>query len=140
MLSPMLKTLDAPGREFCTVTRSRTNTPLQALLLMQSPQYVEAARRLAGRMIKQGGKTMDARIAFGFELATARKPTSDEAGILRSFLKDRLGYFEKEKETALRMLGVGDSARDKTLDVVEQAAWMELARLILNLDETITKG
>ena len=140
VLSPMLKTLDAPGREFCTVRRSRTNTPLQALLLLQSPQYVEASRHLSVRMLKEGGKTVEARIAFGFQLATARKPTANEAKVLQAFLNDRLDFFKKDKKAALKMLSVGDSAIDEKLDAAEHAAWMELARLILNLDETLTKG
>ena len=138
--SPMLTTFDAPDREFCTVSRSRTNTPLQALLLLQGPQYVEAARRLASRMMSQGGQTVENRIAFGFELTTARKPSSKEIVILSRVYHERLKDFQTDPEAAIKMLSVGDSARDTNLDLTQHAAWTEVARLLLNLDETVTKG
>jgi hypothetical protein len=140
VLSPMLKTFDAPGREFCTVRRSRTNTPLQALLLLQGPQFVEAARHLARRMMVEGGIEIGARIAFGFELATARGPTEKEIEILTGVFRERLSKFQDDPAAAAKMLSVGASPRDAKLDVAEHAAWMEVARLLLNLDETVTKG
>jgi hypothetical protein len=140
VLSPMLKTFDAPEREFCTVRRSRTNTPLQALLLLQGPQFVEAARQLGARMMTEGGADVESRIRFGFELATARLPNQNEIKILTELYEDRLSAFQQNPEEANRALAVGDWPRDSRLDVAEHAAWMEIARLILNLDEVITKG
>ena len=138
--SPMLNTFDAPGREFCTVRRSRTNTPLQALLLLQGPQFVEAARHLARRMMTAGGHDVEARIAFGFDLATARLPTAKEIEILERVFHERLAVFKADSKAAATMLSVGASPRDTKLDAAEHAAWTEVARLLLNLDETVTRG
>ncbi|MFK7768084.1 MAG: PSD1 and planctomycete cytochrome C domain-containing protein [Mariniblastus sp.] len=139
VLSPMLTTFDAPGREFCTVSRSRTNTPLQALLLLQGPQFVEAARQLAARMMVEGGEGVSERIGFGFQLATSRVPTKQETEILARLFEDRLSRFKSAPEAAIKMLSVGDSPRNTQLESVEHAAWMEVARLLLNLDETINR-
>ena len=81
--SPMLKTFDAPEREFCTVQRSRTNTPLQALLTLNGTQFVEAARKLGERMMQEGGETIDQRLTYGFRLVTARRPSDAELAVLR---------------------------------------------------------
>ncbi len=140
VLSPMLKTFDAPGREFCTVRRSRTNTPLQALLLLQGPQFVEAARHLAARMMLEGGTTAESRIAFGFERVTARLPKPKETAVMKQLYDARLQQYQQDKDAALQMLSVGQSARNTQLDAAEHAAWMAIARLLLNLDETINKG
>lgn len=140
VLSPMLTTFDAPGREFCTVRRSRTNTPLQSLLMLQGPQYVEAARHLAVRMMTDGGADIQSRIRHGFELATSRIPTDEELKIMTTFYEDRFSAFQSHPESAKRLLAVGKSSLDSQLDPVKQAAWLEIARLILNLDEVITKG
>lgn len=139
VLSPMLNTFDAPGREFCTVSRSRTNTPLQALLLLQGPQFVEAARLLAARMMTEGGQDTEKRIEFGFLLATARLPSKKEHEVLESFYRDRLEAFKADPASAKTLLSVGEWPQNSQLDPVEQAAWMEVARLILNLDETINR-
>ena len=136
----MLKTFDAPGREFCTVRRSRTNTPLQALLLLQGPQFVEAARHLAARIMLEGGTTTESRIAFGFERVTARLPNPKETTVMKQLYEARLQQYRQDKDAALQMLSVGQSARNTQLDMAEHAAWMAIARLLLNLDETINKG
>ena len=138
--SPMLKTFDAPEREFCTIRRSRTNTPLQALLLLNGPQFVEAARRLGDRMIQQGGAEIDARIAHGFRLVTARRPTKEEETLLREIYDAELSRFKRKPEVASKLLGVGDSANDESLDLSELAAFTSIARVLLNLNEAITKG
>ncbi|MEK6233188.1 MAG: DUF1553 domain-containing protein, partial [Planctomycetales bacterium] len=122
--SPMLKTFDAPDREFCTASRSRTNTPLQALLLLQGPQFVEAARRLARRMLVEGGESVASRINFGFERVVARKPSPDESAILARVLQDRRRFFTEHPEAAAKMLSVGESPRDGDLELAEHAAWM----------------
>ena len=138
--SPMLKTFDAPEREFCTVQRSRTNTPLQALLLMNGPQFVEAARHLAQRMIQEGGSTTDERIRHGFRLVTARTPSEDEVVILREEFNSSLARIKIDGDYADAILQVGES--DVTTDVNKQelAAMATVARLLLNLNEAITKG
>jgi Protein of unknown function (DUF1553)/Protein of unknown function (DUF1549)/Planctomycete cytochrome C len=137
---PSLITLDAPDRETCTVRRSRTNTPLQALVLMNDPTYVEAARKLAERALAQGGPTADERIAFIFRLVTARKPNADEVSVLRRVLDRQLARYRSDPAAAGKLLGVGESPRDARYDVAETAAWTIVATTILNLDEAVTRG
>ena len=134
-----MATFDAPDREKCTARRAQTNTPLQALVLMNDPTYVEASRALAQRTLLEGGKDEKQRVEFAFRLATARKPTGKESGVLRNLLKDRLNEFRKDRGSALKLLSVGESARDTRLEPSELAAWTTVASAILNLDETITK-
>jgi hypothetical protein len=139
---PALSAFDAPDRETCTVRRGRTNTPLQALVLMNDPTYVEASRKMAERLIKEpvASATPDERIAFAFRLATARKPTAEESAVLKKIYDAQLAHFRSNAEAATKLLSVGESARDEKLDPVELAAWTTVASTILNLDETITKG
>jgi len=135
-----LSTFDAPGREFCTVRRARTNTPLQALVLMNDPTYVEAARNLAERMLTEAGASDEARITYAFRLAMARAPKAQEIAILRKVHDKELAIYQKDVESAKRLLNVGESSRNEKLDVSDFAAWSTVASVILNLDETITKG
>jgi len=137
---PNLMLFDAPTRETCTVRRLRTNTPLQALDLMNDPQYVEASRALAQRMMLEGGKDAKSRIVYGFRLATARKPGSDEAKVLLDVFNQELSEFQKDKAAAESLLKVGDFTSKSDLDKSELAAWTTIASMILNLDETITKS
>ena len=132
-------TFDAPDREKCTARRALTNTPLQALALLNDPTYVEASRALAQRTLLEGGSNVNRRLTYAFRLATARKPTRKERGVLRSLLDERLASFQRNPQSALRLLDVGESPRDRKLDPPELAAWTTVASVILNLDETITK-
>ncbi len=138
--SPMLKTFDAPEREFCTIRRSRTNTPLQALLLLNGPQFVEAARRLGQLMMIEGGQSVDDRIAYGFRLVTARQPVDYELAVLREAYESDLKRYLADQGAALKLLQVGDSPFDTELDTAQLAAFASVARLILNSNEAITKG
>ena len=107
---------------------------------MNDPTYVEAARALAQRALLEGGKDDEAAaLIYAFRLATARKPTGKEVGVLRDLLKARLADFRKDRRSAVKLLGVGESPRDTRLDPSELAAWTTVASVILNLDETITK-
>jgi len=137
---PTLVTLDAPSRETCTVRRSRTNTPLAALALMNDEQFVEASRNFAQRMMTEGGKTDADRASYAFGLATARRPKAEELEVLLDVYKASLARFETDKEAATKLISVGESKPDATLDTSQLAAWTMVANLILNLDETITKG
>jgi len=137
---PALITFDAPSREECTVRRSRTNTPLQALVLMNDEQYVEAARHLASRMIHHGGSTPTERIVFAFRLATSRTPTADEIAVFTRLYDEQRAAYAKNAEAAKKLIRVGDSPPDTTVDPRELAAWSLVANVILNLDETVTKG
>ena len=134
-----LATFDAPSREKCTARRGQTNTPLQALALLNDPTYVEAARALAQRALLEGGKDDENRLIYAFRLATARKPSGKEVDVLRGLLKGRRDVFRKDRPSAVKLLGVGESQRDRKLDPAEHAAWTTVASVILNLDETITK-
>jgi hypothetical protein len=137
---PSLSTLDAPNRETCTVRRPRTNTPLQALVLMNDPTYVEAARKLAERMLLEGGASTDDRIAFGFRLATGRRPAERERDVLRRLLGKQRALYGADAPLARQLLEVGESARRDGIAEPELAAWTIVATTILNLDETLTKG
>ncbi len=136
---PSLTAFDAPDREKCTARRARTNTPLQALILMNDPTYVEAARGLAQRMMTEGGPDAGSRINYGFRLAASRKPEPREAQIFRDMAEVQTAEFRKDKDSAMSLLGVGESKADPKLDRSELAAWTTVASMILNLDETITK-
>jgi hypothetical protein len=137
---PALITFDAPSREECTVRRGRTNTPLQALVLMNDVQYVEASRHLAARIIHRGGSTPKDRIVYAFRLATSRVPTADELAILLRLYDAQRAAFANNLDAAEHLIRVGDSPPDNTIDARELAAWSLVANVILNLDETVTKG
>ena len=136
---PELSTFDAPSREVCQVKRSRTNTPLQALQLLNDVTYVEAARHLARRMLTEGGGTTADRIAFGFRLVTARRPTADELAVLTRGLDRYRKSFAGDPQAATRFIHNGDSPVDAALDPAELAAYQAVATVILNSDETIMR-
>ncbi len=136
---PFMQTFDAASRETCVVRETRTNTPLQALNLMNDVTYVEAARMLAERMLREGGQNDTARLRFAFREAAARLPNQNEARILLDALRAQRDYFRRHKAEAARLLGTGEKRRDERLDAVELAAHATVASLILNLDEVITK-
>ncbi len=137
---PQMNILDAPSREACTIRRERTNTPMQALMLMNDPQFFEAARAFAEHTIKEGGETPEARIAYIFEMATARLPKPKEAALLLETFQIHYAELETNPEAAKELIAVGESLPDETLDAVEVAAWTMIANLILNLDEVLNKG
>jgi hypothetical protein len=136
---PSMATFDAPSREICQVKRARTNTPLQALELMNDVTYVEAARHLAQLMLTQGGPAVSERIAFAFRRAVARRPTSAELQVLERGLERYRQNFRADPELAKRLIHQGDSPVDDKTDPVELAAYTATAEVVLNLDETITK-
>jgi hypothetical protein len=137
---PSLATLDAPDRETCTVRRSRTNTPLQALVLMNDPTYVEAARKFAERILREGGNTTASRLAFAFQSVTSRPPSDAELAVLGRVLDRQRAAFREHPEAAKKLLASGESLADATLDPAELAAWAMVASAILNTDEAVTKG
>ena len=135
---PNMLVFDAPTRETCVVQRSRTNTPLQALVLMNDPTFIEAARKLAERMMTQAAGPSE-RITFAFRAATARRPTEDEARILLDVFDRQRADFAETPEEARQLLSVGQSPRDESLDAVELAAWTTVANMILCLHETLER-
>jgi hypothetical protein len=138
-LHPSLLAFDAPSREECTAERPRSNTPQQALVLLNDPTYVEAARVFAERTIRQGGKTDDQRLAFAFREALSREPTSQEEQILTSLRKKHLNEYNDDKQATDQLLGIGDRAKPTDVDGVELAAWTSVARVIMNLPESIIR-
>lgn len=137
---PSMVTFDAPTREYCVMSRSRTNTPLQAFVLLHDPQYLEAARSLAGRMLTEGGASVSEQIAYGFELTVGRKPEEVEHDILQQTFENRLAQYQREPSQAEQVLNIGESRRYERLSSSEHAAMTTVARLLLNLSEFITKG
>jgi hypothetical protein len=136
---PSLTTFDAPDREKCTARRTITNTPLQALVLLNDPTYVEASRVLAEKTISQAGRDPEKRLDFAFRLATDRKPRPQERAVLLTLAREELAEYRRDKASAMKLIGVGDAKRNPKLDPAELAAWTTVASTILNMDETITK-
>jgi hypothetical protein len=137
---PQMNAFDAPSRESCVVRRERTNTPLQALLLLNEEQFVEAARGLAQRALREGGPTAEGRLTRLFYLAVGRRPDAGELAELASALKDHRAEFARDPEGARRLISVGATKPDAALDPVELAAWTMIGNLVLNLDEVLNKG
>ena len=136
---PTMVNFNAAEREVCLVRKDRTNTPLQALTLMNNVTFVEAARFLAERMMAEAGDGLEARIEHGFRLAVARSPTPDELSLLRLTYEKCLQRFDADPNAATKLLSVGEKKRDATLDLAPHAALTMVASTILNLDETVTK-
>ena len=137
---PSMATFDAPDRETCAVRRARTNTPLQALVLMNDVQFVEATRRFAERVMTEGGDSVEQRVTFAVRTVLTRKPNSTELQSMRLLFNEVLAEFKASPESVKQLLSVGESARNEKLDQNELAAWTMVTHLILNLSETVTKG
>ncbi len=136
---PTLTTFDAPDREVCTVRRPRTNTPLQALILMNDPTYIEASRKLAERLIAEASSP-EKRIAYAFRLLLSRAPRPNEMAVLQKVLNEQLAAYRQNADGAAKLLNVGEAPHNEKLDPAELAAWTMVSSVILNLDEAITKG
>ncbi len=138
-LHPSLIAFDAPSREECAADRSRSNTPVQALVLLNDPIYVEAARVLAERMVREGGPSAAERIADGFVRTVARPPRPDEVAVLERLLESQTAAYRADPEAARALIAVGAAPVASDLDPIELAAWTAVARTLLNLHETITR-
>ena len=136
---PTMLTFDAPSRESCSVRRARTNTPLQALLLLNDVQFFECARGLAEQLLRHGDDDRS-RLVSGFRLVTSRHPTETEMTILQQALEQHRKEYQAHPADAAAMLAVGEAPRVGGLQPTELAAWTIVANLLLNLDEAITKG
>ncbi len=136
---PFMSTFDAPNRELSCSRRERSNTPMQALQLLNDVQHVEAARQFATRMLHQA-KLDESRIEWGWLAATARPPTTLEMEIALATLAKHAQRYREDSEASKRLVQYGESPVDETLDASELAAYTLLANLILNLDETVTKN
>jgi hypothetical protein len=130
---------NAPSRENCTVRRERTNTPLQALVTMNDPQFVEAARHLAELALKPGGAKGEARFDFMAERLMGRDLAAREREVVGASYKDFLAYYDAKPEDARKLISTGESKPDPSLPAVELAAMTVVANQLMNLDEVLTK-
>ena len=136
---PSMMTFDATTRSQCVMRRQRTSTPMQALVLLNDPQFVEAARKIAERMLTEGGDTVETRIAFAFRLLTSRLPKPAEADVLRALYQEQRQTFSQDRAAALALLQTGESPWNSSLDPVEIAASTILANALMNFDEAVIK-
>ena len=136
---PALMTFDAANRETCVVRETRTNTPLQALNLLNDVTYVEAARVLAQRVMKEAGPNNANRVTLAFRLTTSRLPQTRELQILQTGLEQHLQHYRRDKDAALKLISRGETPRDAKLHMTELAAYTALCNTLLNLDEVITR-
>jgi hypothetical protein len=133
-----LATFDAPDREKCTARRPVTNTPLQSLVLMNDPTFIEAARSLAQHMIENGNTTAK-RVVYGFRRVTGRTPVARELRILQQLARDQVDGYKRQPAEAAKLIDIGESVPSNKIDRTELAGWTMVASAIMNLDEAITK-
>ena len=139
-LHPMMKAFDAPSREECTARRPRSNTPNAALVLLNDPTFIEAARVFAERILREGGETPDRRIDFACRVALSRVATSREREVLSTLLAETKALYEDEPNAIQDLLGNGLAPVDAGLESLELASWTAVARALLNLNETVTRN
>lgn len=137
---PSMSTFDAPDRETCQVRRARTNTPLQSLVLMNDVQFVESARKLAERVMIEGGTKPEDRFVFAFRTTTSRFPNPYERDSLLLLQREYLKEFQDQPENAKKLISTGESPRDPKLPAADLAAWTMVCHLLLNLSETVTQN
>ena len=138
--APFLSNFDAPSREQCTTVRERSDTPLQALQLMNDTQQFEAARALAQRMMTQGGASPAERIAFAYQVVLSRTPDTEEAAILQRQFAAHLDRYSKDEAAAKKAISHGESKLRPELKPAELAAYTMVASTVLNLDETLNRN
>jgi hypothetical protein len=138
-LHPSLANFDAPTREECTVNRVNSNTPLQALDLLNDPIFVEAARVFAEKILEDGGKTLDHQLAWAFQHSLERRPDDSELKVLRDLHRSAALHFETDKVGVAGLLAVGEAPVPKNIKPADLAAMTTVARVILNLHEAITR-
>jgi hypothetical protein len=136
---PLMSLLDANGRDTCAVNLKRTNTPLQALLLLNDETFVEHARALATRMIREGGPSVETQIARGMMLTLGREPTAEELSVLEGEFQRQQQFFNSDPDAAESFLQIGDWRPGDSIETTELAAMTSVARVMLNLDETLSK-
>ncbi len=137
---PAMTTFDAPNRESFCVRRERSNTPLQALVLLNDIQHFEAARNFGQRIIKEGGKTAPERIDWAFRMVASRHPSDKEKSALLQLLDEELNRYRGDIDSARKAISFGESKADTSLDPAELAAYSLLGNLLLNLDEVVMKN
>jgi hypothetical protein len=137
---PSLTNFDAPSREECTAERARSNTPQQALTLLNDPTYVEAARVFAERIVAEGGSTEADRLRFAWRTALARSPKAEEVKVLGELYAKHRAEYAADAKAAATIAAAGEAPRMKDAEAVEIAAWTSVARTLINLHETITRN
>jgi hypothetical protein len=130
---PSLVTYDSPSREFCTVRRVRTNTPLQALTSLNDPYFFDAARALARRLVTEGGATLEDRITYGYKITVSREPSESELHRVREFYTKQLTSYQADPPAAEKTI------QAKAENAPEMAAMTMVANVLLNMDEAVTK-
>jgi hypothetical protein len=138
-LHPMFAIFDAPARAECTVARPRTDTPVQALVTLNDPTFVEAARVFAQHILTDGPPSAEGRLTFAFRAVLARMPTRDELDVLKKHHAALLEHYGANQDAASMLVHVGLAPRLANLDISEHAAWTGVAQMLLNLDEAITR-
>lgn len=138
-LHPSLAAFDAPTREECTVERNISNTPLQALVLMNDPTYVEAARALAVKILQSESANDEDRVEFAFQRSLQRSATPEEMEVLLELYQNHRQQYSDDPAAAEALKGVGEYQAPEGIDPLELAAWSSVARVILNLHETINR-
>ncbi|MFT4590122.1 MAG: hypothetical protein ACI8QF_004249, partial [Limisphaerales bacterium] len=138
-LHPMLKAFDAPSREECTAERPTSNTPLQALTLLNDPSYVEAARVFAENIIREGGASIDSKLAWAYQNALAREPKDIERKLLTALYQNHHKKYAADEAAAKELISAGESDQPEDLNLAEIAAWTSVSRALLNLHETISR-
>ena len=136
---PAFQTFDAPTRETCTVDRPRTNTPLQALVTLNDPVFVEASRVFAQRIMQEGGNDVSQRLLYAFRLCIARSPRTEELDVLQRIYAQQLTKYLADNAAAVSLVSNGTAPRPQDLPVAELAAWTAVGNVLLNLDETISR-
>ena len=136
---PSMMNFDNASREICSVIYNSTNTPLQALNLLNDPQFFEAARGLAQRMILEGGSSLGDRIEYGHRLALSHSPSKDVLSILESSYAKHFQFYRSSPERTKSLISIGASQPDRSVDPTQLAAMTMIANALLNLDETVTK-
>jgi hypothetical protein len=135
---PNMMIFDTSTREVCSTRRQATNTPLQPLVMLNDPQFVEAARKLGERIVKHGGTTDEARAKWAFREVIGTPPTPEQAALLTELITEQRGFFASKSSDAAALLKIGDSPADPALDPAEAATFATLAQALLNLDANIT--
>ncbi|MEK6476238.1 DUF1553 domain-containing protein [Catalinimonas sp. 4WD22] len=136
---PSMTVLDASDRSTCIIRRQTTSTPLQALLLMNEPQMIEAARLIAERVIREGGESIDAQLNLAFRLLSSRKLRNDELPLMRELYEQEYRKYQHDQKGASALLEVGDYPRDTSLPLSRVAALTTVTNIMMNYDEVYTK-
>lgn len=136
---PTMVTFDAPYRDVCTIQRPRTNTPLQALVTLNDPVFMEASGGLARRILEEGGEDFQSRVRYGFKLCTARTPSDAEIEVLASLCQEAIDQYRRSPDLT-RAVSAGARIEWNGFDPFEFAAWTLVSNVLLNMNETLTKG